>query len=100
MKKENWRRVESYLEGITMDLDDLEQGKITKAEAISNIRSFADDIHIVCEDDYCDSSDEELSPEYDEIIAVLPDTKLSLGEILSLKETIQKWRDEHGYPNP
>lgn len=100
MKKENWDRVESYLEGITMDLDDLEQGEITKAAAISNIRGLADDIYTVCEDDYCDSSDEELSSEYEEIIAMLPNTKLSLAEMLSLKETIQKWRDEHGYPNP
>ena len=100
MKKENWKRVESYLEGIGMDLDDLEQGEITKAEVISNIRVFADDIYTVCEDDYCDSTDETLSPQYDEIVALFPDTNLSLTEMLSLKETIQKWRDEHGYPNP
>lgn len=43
---------------------------------------------------------ETLLTQYDEIIALLPDTELSLAEILSLKETIQKWRDEHGHPNP
>lgn len=100
MKKENWNRIESYIKDITMDLDDLENDEIIKATAISNIRDFADDIYTVCEEDYCDSSDEDLSPEYEEIIAILPDTKLSLAEMLSLKETIQKWRDEHGYPNP
>jgi hypothetical protein len=100
MKKENWDRVKSYLEGINMVLNDLEQGEPMTAMAISDIRCFVNDLYTVCEDDYCDSSDEELPPEYEEIIAVLPDTKLSLGEMLSLKETIQKWRDEHGYPNP
>ena len=100
MKEENWQRIETYLEGINMDLNDLEQGEITKTAAISNIRGFADDIYTVCEDDYCDSTDEALSPQYDEVVALFPDTTLSLGELLSLKETVQKWRDEHGYPNP
>lgn len=99
MKKENWDRVESYLEDIISDLDDLENGNIKQLVAISNIRTLADDLYTVCEDDY-DSSDEELSLEHEEIIAMLPNTKLSLAEMLSLKETIQKWRDEHGYPNP
>ena len=100
MKKENWDRIETYLEGINMDLNDLRDGEIEVLAAVGNIRGFAEDIYTVCEDDYCDSCDEEVSPEYDEIIAILPDTKLSLAEMLSLKETIQKWRDEHGYPNP
>lgn len=100
MKKENWTHIEAYVEDINATLEDLEQGELTKAVAISDIRDYASDIYTVCENDYCDSSDDDISPEYEEIIAILPDTKLSLAEILSLKETIQKWRDEHGYPNP
>lgn len=100
MKKENWRRVESYLENIDMTLNDLEQGELTKGTAISDIRESASDLYTVCENDYCDSCDDDLSPEYEEIIAILPDTKLSLAEMLSLKETIQAWRDKRGYPNP
>lgn len=100
MKKENWDNVRTYLDDIDIDLDDLESDDITKATAISNIRGLAADIYTICEDDYCDSCIEGAPDEYDEIIAMLPNTKLSLAEMLSLKETIQRWRDEHGYPNP
>jgi ferredoxin len=100
MKKENWDHIEAYVEDIHLTLDDLEQGEITEALAISDIRDSVNDLYTVCENDYCDSCDVNVSPEYKEIIAILPDTKLSLSEMLSLKETIQRWRDEHGYPNP
>ena len=100
MKRDNWCKIERYTEGLTATVQDLEDDEISKAEAISDIRTLTDDIYTVCEQDYCDSGDEDLNAEYDEIIALLPDTKLSLAEMLSLKETIQKWRDEHGYPNP
>lgn len=100
MKEENWNRIETYLEGINMDLNDLRDGEIEVLVAVSNIRGFVEDIYTVCEDDYCDSTDETLSPQYDEVVTLFPDANLSLGELLSLKETIQKWRDEHGYPNP
>lgn len=100
MKRDNWCKIERYMESLTATVQDLEDGEMSKAEAISDIRALADDIYTVCEEDYCDSGDEDLNAEYDEIVALLPDTKLSLAEMLSLKETIQKWRDEHGYPNP
>lgn len=100
MKEENWNRIELYVEGIDTALNGLEQGETEEAMAISDIREYMNDIYTVCENDYCDSCDEEVSSEYDEIIAMLPATRLSLAEMLSLKETIQKWRDEHGYPNP
>lgn len=100
MKKENWNCIESYIENINTTLDDLEQGETKEAVAISAIREYTSDLYTVCENDYCDSCDEKVPPEYDEIIAILPAAKLSLAEMLSLKETIQKWRDEHGYPNP
>ena len=100
MKQDNWCKIERYIEGLTATVQDLEDNEISKAEAVSDIRALTDDIYTVCEEDYCDSSDEDLNAEYDEIIALLSDTKLSLAEMLSLKETIQKWRDEHGYPNP
>lgn len=91
MKQDNWCEIERYIEGLTATVQDLEDGAISKAAAISDIRATADAIYAVCEQDYW--------YQYDEIVALLPDTKLSLAEMLSLKETIQKWRDEHGYPN-
>lgn len=100
MKRENWSRVESYLDDIATTLNGLDNSDIEVPEAVSDIRNYAEDIYTICEDDYYNSADEDICAEYDEIIAILPDTKLSLAEILSLKETIQKWRDEHGYPNP
>lgn len=100
MKKENWDRIGAYVGDIHLTLDDLERGEITEALAISDIRDFVNDLYTVCENDYCDSCDDNVSSEYEEIIAILPDTKLSLAEMLSLKETIQKWRDKNGYPNP
>lgn len=100
MKRDNWCNIERYTEGLMATVQDLEDGEISKAEAIADIRALSDDIYTVCEHDYCDSGDEDLNAEYDEIVALLSDTKLSLAEMLSLKETIQKWRDEHGYPNP
>lgn len=100
MKRDNWCKIKRYIESLTATVQDLDDGEMSKAEAISDIRALADDIYFVCDDDYYDSGDEDLIAEYDEVVALLPDTKLSLAEMLSLKETIQKWRDEHGYPNP
>lgn len=100
MKEENWTRVEACLCDIDTTLNDLDNDDIEVSAAMSDIRRLADEVYTVCEDDYCDSCDNAIPPGYEEIIDMLPDTKLSLAEMLSLKETIQKWRDTYGYPNP
>lgn len=93
MKRDNWCKIEGYIEGLTATVQDFEDGEISKASAISDIIALADNIYAVCEQDYCDA-------ECNEITALLQDIKPSLAEMLSLKETIWKWRNEHGYPNP
>lgn len=41
----------------------------------------------------------DLSDEYSEIYALLPDVKLSAAEADDLKSVIMEWRNRHGFSN-
>lgn len=111
MKKEDFDSIEGLCEEITASvnaieewLDDIKPRSKAQVSAVDNIRKelsnipyFKDRIYGVCENDYCESKDTEDLSQYNEIIAILPSGKLSLGEMLSLKEHVNQWKTENGY---
>ena len=55
--------------------------------------------HCKCIDSkLCELNDAVVGLEENEFLAMIPDN-ISAGEAISLKETINNWRTEHGYSN-
>lgn len=97
MKRENWNQVEMILEDIVAELDSFTEAIPVKYH--SNVRSCTRNIHQlvdclygICESDYCDSSDIELTG-YNEMLEMLPDgSNLSLGDMQRLISHIEQWK--------
>lgn len=114
MTQDNWKSVESSLDDIKSEiygtkeelssLDELRLGRRvqdvlnTVYNALSNIEQFADSIYSTCEDDYCDSENDEDELELtDEVRAVLPKaSNITLGQSITLANAIRQWREKNG----
>ena len=90
MTKEHWRQVQMLLEDIESEFEYMDSNDIKTV--VDNIRSYANSIYCVCEDDYCDANDWPVG--YEEIFPMLPDgNSLSVGDMNRLKEHIQAWKE-------
>lgn len=97
MKRENWDRAQMILEDIVSELETIESILPTKyydsiITNLANIQTYADSMYSLCENDYCDSSDIELTG-YDEMLEMLPDgSNLSLDDMQRLIDHIEQWK--------
>lgn len=112
MTKDNWNSVESQLDDIKSaidtakmtlsDLDEIRLGNLVRDaihslyNCISDIEQFADAIYTTCEDDYCDSEQDEIKDYPDELLEVIPTKNITLGQVLDLADTIKDWRQKNG----
>lgn len=111
MNTENFETIEGLCEALTSSytaieecLDELKPRTRHETSVVScirnelhNIRDFRYRIYGVCEDDYTDEDTIDKDSEALDLVPMLP-KKFSLGEWESLKEHINKWREENGYP--
>lgn len=111
MNTENFETIEGLCEALTSSytaieecLDELKPRTRHETSVVScirnelhNIRDFRYRIYGVCEDSCEDERRENVPAEVSELADMLPN-KFSLGEWESLKEHINKWREENGYP--
>lgn len=111
MNTENFETIEGLCEELTSSytaieecLDELKPRTRNETSVVScirnelhNIRDFRYRIYGVCEDSYTDEATIDKNSEVFELVPMLP-KKFSLGEWESLKEHINKWREENGYP--
>lgn len=92
MTKEHWDIVQSELENINCECEDIRNGGNIKA-CLTNIGYSVDAIYAACEEDYCDDSTDELPHGYEEIWPMLPDgNTLSVGDMNRLKDHIEAWK--------
>lgn len=92
MTKEHWDIVQSELENIKCECNDIKDGGNIK-DCITNICYSMDAIYVACEEDYCDDSTDELPHGYEEIWPMFPDgNMLSVGDMNRLKEHIEAWK--------
>ena len=113
MKKENWIKVESTLEELKYEIEDLNAAlvKINQLKLslkvrdcvkeigaiANNLNLYSDIIYSVCEDDGTCTDDYELEG-YEEVFKLLPNgSKLSVAEVRGLVEHINNWKVENGY---
>lgn len=116
MKEQNWDYIECQCESIDNSLDIIEES-ITEIESIrlgkrisqllttisnesSNIRYAADRLYSTCEDDYCDANNDSFRvDDWEELTELLPDpTLMSAGDMSSLRDAVNDWREKNGYP--
>ena len=113
MTHENWNAVESQLDDIKSaidtakmtlsDLDEIRLGNLVRDalhslyNCISDIEIFADSIYTTCEEDYCDSDDDDIKDYPEELLEVLPTKNITLGQVLDLVEIIKDWRQKNGF---
>lgn len=97
MKRENWDRAQMILEDIVSELEAIESAIPAQyydsiTTNLGNIQIYADSMYSLCEDDYCDSRDIELTG-YDEMLGMLPDgSNLSLYDMQRLIDHIEQWK--------
>ena len=111
MNSKNFETIEGLCESLTSSytaieecLDELNPRTRHETSVVScirnelnNIRDFRYRIYGVCEDSYVDEQRVNVPAEVLELAPMLPN-KFSLGEWESLKEHINKWREENGHP--
>lgn len=106
MNSENFETIEGLCEALTSSytaieecLDELHETSVVSCirNELNNIRDFRYQIYGVCEDSYVEEGRDDVPAEVLELAPMLP-KKFSLGEWESLKEHINKWREENGYP--
>lgn len=111
MNTENFETIEGLCEELTASclaisewIDELKPRTRNETSVVScirhelsNVELFKDRIYGVCEDSYTDEATIDENSEVFELAEMLP-KKFSLGEWESLKEHINKWREENGYP--
>lgn len=97
MNADTWNTIESILEDIENDAQDIIDYESDHNKMANNILRYSDRLYSICEEEYATSSDINLE-EYEDIFAMLPDTHLSVEEHDSLRDTINQWRKDHGYP--
>lgn len=76
-----------------IDYDFIQEQLSDIRNAVSAIETSCDCIETEIEDDTSESVPSGL----EEIVEMIP-TDLSLGEVISLKDTINDWRRNYGYP--
>lgn len=97
MKRDNWDRAQMLLEDIVSELETIESILPTKYYTsirtnLENIQIYTDSMYSLCENDYCDSSDIELTG-YDEMLEMLPNgSNLSLDDMQRLISHIEQWK--------
>lgn len=113
MKKENWIEVESTLEELKYDIEDLNAAlvKINQFKLnlkvmdcvkeigviANNLNQCSDIIYSVYEDDWACADDHEFEG-YEEVFKLLPNcSKLSVAEVRGLVEHVNNWKVENGY---
>ena len=95
MTREHWKQVEQLLEDAMEDVNEIADTvhKSDTQALVSNIRSYLEMMYIMCENDYCDDSTDDLPFGYEEIWSMLPDGNgLSVGDMNRLKEHIEAWK--------
>lgn len=97
MKRDNWTRAQMLMEDIVAELDSFEEALPHKyynnvRNCTKSVRELVDAMYSLCESDYCDSREPELTG-YDEALEILPDgSNLSLADMQRLIEHIEQWK--------
>ena len=119
MKNEEWDNIESLLESINSEIEDLNSALVeikqcrlgSKAKdcvaqmcvVAKNLEQYSDSLYGKCEASYADDDDDDDDDKlkgYEEVLDLLPNgSKLSVGEVLALIDHIKTWRNEYGYQN-
>ena len=118
MKNEEWDSIESLLESINSEIEDLNSALVEIKQyrlgsktmdcvaqmgvVAKNLEQYADSLYGKCEASYADDDDDDDDKlkGYEEVLELLPDgSKLSVGEVLALIDHIKTWRKEYGYQN-
>lgn len=118
MKNEEWDNIESLLESINSEIEDLNSALVEikqyrlglKAKdcvahlclVVENLEQYSDSLYGKCEASYADDDDDDDDKleGYEEVLELLPDgSKLSVGEVLALIDHIKTWRNEYGHPS-
>ena len=120
MKNEEWNSIESLLESINSEIEDLNSALVEIKQyrlgsktmdcvaqmgvVAKNLEQYADSLYGKCEASYADDDDDDDDDDklkgYEEVLELLPDgSKLSVGEVLDLIDHIKTWRKEYGYQN-
>lgn len=111
MERENFETIEGLCEDLSASCSAIEEwldniNPRTRNETsaancilheISNVRLFKNRIYSVCDSDDTGEATINEDSELFELYHMLPN-RFSLGEWESLKEHINKWREENGYP--
>lgn len=97
MNADTWNTIESILEDINIDAQDIIDDESDRNEMAKDILRCSDRLYSICEEEYATGSDI-YSGEYEDIFAMLPDTHLSVEEHDSLCDAVNQWRKDHGYP--
>lgn len=119
MKNEEWDSIESLLESINSEIEDLNSALVEIKQyrlgsktmdcvaqmgvVAKNLEQYSDSLYGKCEASYADDDDDDDDEKlkgYEEVLELLPDgSKLSVGEVLDLIDHIKTWRKEYGYQN-
>ena len=121
MKNEEWDSIESLLESINSEIEDLNSALVKIKQyrlgsktmdcvaqmgvVAKNLEQYSDSLYGKCEASYADDDDDDDDDDdklkgYEEVLELLPDgSKLSVGEVLDLIDHIKTWRKEYGYQN-
>lgn len=114
MKKEHWTKVESLIEGLNSEIEDLNDALVEINQfkvsvkvlhcvqemrvVANNLSDYSNGIYCECENDRADTADDKLEG-YEDVVRLLPNaSKLSVAEVDALVEHIKTWRKEFGYP--
>lgn len=112
MKNEEWNGIESLLERINSEIEELNSALVEikqcrlglKAKdcvahlclVVENLEEHSDSLYDKCE---ASLDDDDKLKGYEEVLKLLPNgSKLSVGEVLALIDHIKTWRKEYGYP--
>ena len=120
MKNEEWDNIESLLESINSEIEDLNSALVEIKQyrlgsktmdcveqmcvVVENLEQYSDSLYGKCEASYADDDDDDDDDDdklkgYEEVLELLPNgSKLSVGEVIALIEHIKTWRKEYGYP--
>ena len=112
MNEKHWSSFEAQYEDLNTSLEAIEETlgnccelRLSKSIEetlravcceVRNAKQSAGAIYSTCADDHCEDTGVDIS-QYEEVVEMLPTGNMSLGEVESLKEHINKWRAENGY---
>lgn len=98
MNADTWNTIESILEDINDDAWAIVDDESNYKKMARNILRYSDRLYSICEAEYATSSSIDPSEEYEDIFTMFPDTHLSVEEYDSLRDVINQWRKDRGYP--